>query len=78
MARFTLSPPTSPPPYVRRKTRALGWEAEGEGEMSFNGYWNVMVERAEMRSGSNCTTSRPSPGAENDWGKGESMETPLM
>ncbi len=41
--------------------------------MSLSGYWNVMVESADIEWGSSWTTSRPTPGAEEDGGKGEFM-----
>jgi hypothetical protein len=56
---------------VRRKTRTLFWWDDGEGEMSLSGYWNVMVDSAEMEWGNNWTRRRPSPGDDDDGGKGE-------
>jgi hypothetical protein len=36
---------------VRRKTSTDGECEEGEGEMSFKGYWKVRVERAQIECG---------------------------
>lgn len=41
--------------------------------MSFSGYWNEIVESPDILCGRSWTTSRPSPGAEEDGGKGELM-----
>jgi hypothetical protein len=48
--------------------------AVGDGEMSFRGYWYVRVESPETKFGKSCTTRLPSPGAEDDFGKGEAIK----
>jgi hypothetical protein len=73
MVRWTWSPPTRPPPYVRRKTRTDFCSAEGEGEINLRGYWNVIFESAETPNGSNWTLSCPLPGDDDDGGNGEFM-----
>ena len=39
--------------------------------MSLRGYWNLIVDRADIAWGNSWTTRRPSPGADEDGGKGE-------
>ena len=39
--------------------------------MSLRGYWNVIFDRADMALGCRWTIKHPSPGAEDEGGKGE-------
>ena len=59
---------------MRRKTRTLFWSGDGEGEISFRGYWKEILERPESFCGRSWTVRWPSPGAEEDGGKGEVMK----
>lgn len=51
----------------------LLWCADGLGEISFRGYWYVMVSRPLPPAGSGLTTMWPSPAEDDDGGKGEFM-----
>jgi hypothetical protein len=42
-----------------------------------SGYWNVIVDKAEILCGASPTTSVPSPGADEEEGNGDAIEMKL-